>query len=100
MSFCKGAIYGRLICSEMYCSKFVLLLAFLLAFLDQSILAAGNIIFNALESFCKSIIFGRVMRSETRCCKFVFFFWLFSGIFGLVVLSSWEHNFECVGVVL
>ena len=73
MSFCKGTVYGRVICSEMYCSKFVLFLALFLAFLAQSFLAAGYIIFNALVSLCKSMIFGGVIRSETRCCKFVLF---------------------------
>ena len=63
----------------MYCSKFVLFLALFWAFLAQSFLAAGNIIFNALVLLCKSIIFGRVIRGETRCCKFVLFS-AFSGI--------------------
>ena len=79
LSFCKGTIYGRVICSEMYCSKFVLFLALFLAFLAQSILEAGNIIFNALVSLCKSIMFGRVIRCETRCCNLVSFL-AFSGI--------------------
>ena len=65
----------------MKCSaaSFVLVLALFLAFLAQSFLAAGNIIFNALVSLCKSEIFRRVLRSETRCCKFVLFM-AFSGI--------------------
>ena len=71
----------------MYCSKVVLYLALFLAFLAQSFLAAGNIIFNALVSLCKNIIFRRVIRSETRCCKFALFlaflavFFLFFGLF-------------------
>ena len=99
MSFCKGTVYGKVICSEMYCSKFVLFLALFLAFFAQSFLAAVNIIFNALVLLCKSMIFGRVIRSETRCCKFVLFL-AFSGIFGLAIFSSWEHNCECLSVVL
>ena len=61
--------------------------ALFLAFLAQSFLAAGNIIFNALVSLCKSTIFRRVIRSETRCCKFALFlaflavFFLFFGLF-------------------
>ena len=56
--------------------------------LAQSILAAGNIIFNALVSLCKSIIFERVIPSETHCYNFVFVFGFFWHYFGLVDLSS------------
>ena len=55
---------------------------------------AGNIMFNASVSFSKGIIFGRIIRSETHRYEFVlFFFLLFSDVFGLVILSSWKHNF-------
>ena len=67
---------GKCTVASLYCFW---LFSLFLAFLAQSFLAAGNIIFNALLSLCKSVIFERVIRSETRCCKFVLFL-VFSGV--------------------
>ena len=70
-----------------------------LAFLALSFSAAGNITFIALVSFCKGTICGRVICNKMHCCNLVLFL-AFSGIIGLVILSSWEDNFLCISVVL